>query len=249
MEVLKAVEITKEFGGIQAVTKVSFAVEAGERLAIIGPNGAGKTTLFNMIAGQYPPTSGQIFYMGREITQMPAHQRIHLGMGRSFQINSLFGGLSVMDNMLLAIEGTKPSRYNMLRPLKGRRQVVDKASEILRSFNLWDLRNEKVSTISYGDQRRLEIALSMASDPKVLLLDEPNCGLTAAENVELSKRISNLGKDIALVFIAHDMDLVFSVATRVMLLHYGELIIQGKPEDIKGNEMVKEIYLGKCKKI
>jgi len=219
MEVLKAVEITKEFGGIQAVTKVSFAVEAGERLAIIGPNGAGKTTLFNMIAGQYPPTSGQIFYMGREITQMPAHQRIHLGMGRSFQINSLFGGLSVMDNMLLAIEGTKPSRYNMLRPLKGRRQVVDKASEILLSFNLWDLRNEKVSTISYGDQRRLEIALSMASDPKVLLLDEPNCGLTAAENVELSKRISNLGKDIALVFIAHDMDLVFSVVTRVMLLH------------------------------
>jgi branched-chain amino acid transport system ATP-binding protein len=126
---------------------------------------------------------------------------------------------------------------------------VDKASEILRSFNIWDLRIEKVSTISFGDQRRLEIALSMASDPKVLLLDEPNCGLTAAENVELSKRISNLGKDIALVFIAHDMDLVFSVATRVMLLHYGELIIQGKPEDIKGNEMVKEIYLGKCKKI
>ncbi len=249
MEVLKVAEITKDFGGVRAVSNVSFVVGTGERLAIIGPNGAGKTTLFNVLTGQLKSTSGRIFYMGREITHLPAFSRIHLGIGRSFQINSLFGGLSVMDNMMLAVQGTKHDRYNMLRPLKHNKWVIDKAGEILHSFNLWDLKNEPASCISYGAQRRLEIALSMASDPKMLLLDEPSCGLTTAESAELSTRINNLGKDMALIFVAHDMDLVFSIATRIMLLHYGEVIVEGDPEQIKSNAIVKEIYMGTKKKL
>jgi len=249
MEVLKVEGLTKDFGGVRAVSSVSFAIERGERLAIIGPNGAGKTTLFNVLTGQLKPTSGNIFYLGQNITHLPAYSRIHLGIGRSFQITSLFGELSVMDNMLLAVEGTKRGRYSMLSPLKRNKPVMDKASELLNSFNLWELRNETVSCIAYGEQRRLEIALSMASDPVLLLLDEPSCGLTTAESAELSARISNLGKDIALICVAHDMDLVFGIASRIMLLHFGEVILDDKPEQIKGNPIVKEIYMGTKKKI
>lgn len=249
MEVLKVEELTKDFGGVRAVSGVSFAIERGERLAIIGPNGAGKTTLFNVLTGQLKPTSGNIFYLGRNITHLPAYSRIHLGIGRSFQITSLFGELSVMDNMLLAVEGTRRERYSMLSPLKRNRPVMDKASELLNSFNLWELRNETVSCIAYGEQRRLEIALSMASDPTLLLLDEPSCGLTTVESAELSARISNLGKDIALICVAHDMDLVFGIASRIMLLHYGKVILDDKPEQIKGNPTVREIYMGTKKKL
>ncbi len=244
MEVIKVQGLTKTYGGVHAVSNVSFGVEAGEHLVILGPNGAGKTTLFNMLNGQVRSTSGQVFFQGEDITNLPAHRRIHLGIGRSFQITSLFNGLNVMDNMLLAVQGTKSERYQIVRPLKRNKQLMNKAGELLDSFDLWDLKDELVSCISYGAQRKLEIALSMASDPKLLLLDEPSCGLTAAESVELCTRISNLGKEISLICIAHDMDLVFGIATRIMLLHYGEVIIEGKPEEIKSSPIVKEIYMG-----
>jgi branched-chain amino acid transport system ATP-binding protein len=195
-----------------------------------------------------PSSAGQIFFQGQDITNLPAYRRIQLGIGRSFQITSLFDGLSVLDNMLLAVQGTKAEPYQMFRPIKGNRKIMRKAGELLESFNLWESRNESVADISYGAQRKLEIALSMASDPKLLLLDEPSCGLTAAESAELCSRIDNLGKDITLICVAHDMDLVFSIATRIMLLHYGEMIIEGKPEKIKESSIVKEIYMGAAKK-
>lgn len=244
MEVMKVQGLTKTFGGVHAVSNVSFGVETGEHLVILGPNGAGKTTLFNMLTGQVKPTSGHIFFQGEDITNLPPHRRIHSGIGRSFQITSLFNGLNVMDNMLLAVQGTKAERYQIVRPLKRNRQLMDKAGELLDSFDLLELKNELVSSISYGAQRKLEIALSMASDPKLLLLDEPSSGLTEAEGAELCTRIGNLGKDISLICIAHDMDLVFGIATRILLLHYGEVIIEGKPEQIKGSPIVKEIYMG-----
>ena len=175
---------------------------------------------------------------------MPAYRRIHLGIGRSFQITSLFDGLNVLENMLLAVQGTKPERYQIFRPIRGNKRVMHKAGELLESFDLWELRNERVTDISYGAQRKLEIALSMASDPKLLLLDEPSCGLTTAESAELCTRIGNLGKNITLICVAHDMDLVFGIATRIMLLHYGEMILEGKPEQIKESAIVKEIYMG-----
>jgi branched-chain amino acid transport system ATP-binding protein len=249
MEVLKVEGLTKDFGGVRAVSSVSFTVERGERLAIIGPNGAGKTTLFNVLTGQLKPTAGNISYLGKDITHLAPHNRIHLGIGRSFQITSLFGELSVMDNMLLAVEGTRRGRYSMFRFLKRNKPVMSKASELLHSFNLWELRNERVSCIAYGEQRRLEIALSMAADPTLLLLDEPSCGLTTVESAELSTRIGNLSKEIALICVAHDMDLVFGIASRIMLLHYGEVILDDKPEQIKNNPIVKEIYMGTKKKL
>lgn len=248
MEVMKVEGLTKAFGGVHAVSNVSFVVETGDHLVIIGPNGAGKTTLFNILNGQLKPTAGQIFFQGQDITNLPAYHRIHLGIGRSFQITSLFDELNVLDNMLLAVQGTKPERYQMFRPIKRNKKLINKAGELLESFDLWELRNERVANISYGAQRKLEIALSMASDAKLLLLDEPSSGLTAAESAELCTRIGNLGKNITLICVAHDMDLVFGIATRIMLLHYGEIIIEGKPEQIKESSIVKEIYMGADKK-
>jgi branched-chain amino acid transport system ATP-binding protein len=248
MELMKVEGLSKAYGGVHAVSNVSFIVETGDHLVIIGPNGAGKTTLFNILNGQLPCSAGQILFQGQDITNLPAYRRIHLGIGRSFQITSLFDGLNVLDNMLLAVQGTKAEPYQMFRPIKGDKKLMNKAGGLLESFDLWELRNERVTDISYGAQRKLEIALSMASDPKLLLLDEPSCGLTTAESAELSARIGNLGKDITLICVAHDMDLVFGIATRIMLLHYGEMIIEGNPEQIKESAIVKEIYMGTVKK-
>jgi branched-chain amino acid transport system ATP-binding protein len=244
MEILKVEKLSKDFGGVHAVNKISFSVGEGEHLALIGPNGAGKTTLFNLLNGQLKPTGGHIFYRGRDITNLPTHQRIHLGIGRSFQIASLFNNLSVLENTILAIQGTKPSRYQMLRPITSNKQVFEKAYEILTSMDLWDRKNEMVNGIPYGAQRKLEIALSMASNPKLLLLDEPSCGLTVAESAEVTSKIKQLEKSVTVICVAHDMDLVFGIATRIMVLHYGELIIEGSPDKIKDDPTVRKIYLG-----
>jgi branched-chain amino acid transport system ATP-binding protein len=244
MEILKVEKLSKDFGGVHAVNKISFSVGEGEHLALIGPNGAGKTTLFNLLNGQLKPTGGHIFYRGKDITNLPTHQRIHLGIGRSFQIASLFNNLSVLENTILAIQGTKPSRYQMLRPITSNKQVFEKAYEILTSMDLWDRKNEMVNGIPYGAQRKLEIALSMASNPKLLLLDEPSCGLTVAESAEVTSKIKKLEKSVTVICVAHDMDLVFGIATRIMVLHYGELIIEGSPDKIKDDPTVRKIYLG-----
>jgi len=249
MAVIESRGLTKTYGGVHAVSNVSFAVEPGENLVIIGPNGAGKTTLFNMLNGQIPPSAGQIFYLGQDITNLPAHRRTHLGIGRAFQITSLFNELTVIDNMMLAVQGTRPERFQIFRPIKGNKRLMARVGELLDSFGLWELRDERVSCISYGDQRKLEIALSMASDPTMLLLDEPSCGLTAAESEELCTRIINFGKAVTLIVVAHDMDLVFSIATRIMMLHYGEIIVEGNPEEIKNSAIVKEIYMGSACKV
>jgi len=244
MEVLRVEGLYKDFGGVQALSDVSLKIEDGEHLAVIGPNGAGKTTLFNLLNGQMKPTAGHIFYLGQDITNVPAHHRTHLGIGRSYQIASLFNELTVMENIVLAIQGTQPSRYQMLRPINSHKHIIIKAYDLLSSMDLWERRDEPVNCISYGEQRKLEIALSMASEPKLLLLDEPSCGLTTDETADLSTRICNLEKNIALICVAHDMDLVFGIATHIIVLHYGKIIIQGPPEQIKDDPAVKQIYMG-----
>ena len=203
MDVMKVQGVTKTYGGVHAVSNVSFGVETGEHLVILGPNGAGKTTLFNMLTGQVKPTNGHLFFRGEDITNLPAHRRIHLGIGRSFQITSLFNGLNVMDNMLLAIQGTRAERYQMVRPLKRNRPLMDKAGELLDSFDLLELKHEVVSCISYGAQRKLEIALSMASDPK-LLTRVHSSALSAAVNPLLgSSSKSSLGSEAMLRAISN----------------------------------------------
>ena len=244
MKIVSIEGLSKDFGGVHAVHNVSFKVEVGEHLAVIGPNGAGKTTLFNLLNGQLKPTSGKIFFRGQDISHLPTHRRIHLGIGRSFQIASLFNNLSVMENVVLAVQGTRPSRFQMLRPITSNKKVFVRAEELLNSMDLWNYRDEPVHSIPYGAQRKLEIAISMASDPKLLLLDEPSCGLTAAESADVTTKICNLEKDVTVICVAHDMDLVFGIASRIIVLHYGEIICEGTPDKIRDDATCKEIYLG-----
>jgi branched-chain amino acid transport system ATP-binding protein len=244
MEALRVQDLTKDFGGVRATNNVSFGVAIGERLALIGPNGAGKTTLFNLLGGQLQVTSGKVYLLGHDVTNMPTHRRTHLGLGRSFQLNSLFPNLTVMDNVMLALQGTRPSRFQMFRPAGSYSELTARAKELLTSMNLWQTKDAPARAISYGEQRKLEIALSLASNAKVLLLDEPSAGLTAAEGADVIEMIRNLGPEITVVMVAHDMDLVFGMARRIIVLHYGEVIADGNPEEIQGDARVKQIYMG-----
>jgi branched-chain amino acid transport system ATP-binding protein len=244
MEALRVEHLSKNFGGVQALQDVSFSVETGEKLAIIGPNGAGKTTLFNVLNGQLSATAGRVYLFGQEITTMATHRRAHLGQARSFQLTSLFPNLTILDNTLLALQGIKPSRFQMLRPIIAYKHLFVRAEELLESMALWGKRDEPVQAISYGEQRKMEIALSLASEPKLLLLDEPSTGLTAAESADVINMLRNLGLGITVLVVAHDMDLVFGLAGRIIVLHYGQIIAEGTPEEIQAHPRVKEIYIG-----
>ena len=249
MALLETKGLSVLFGGLAAVKDVSFAVEPGERLALIGPNGAGKTTLFNVLTGQLKPSAGKVYFKGKDITDSSVYSRTHMGMARSFQITSLFPYQTVEVNALIALQGMQKSRYGIVRYFLRDKELRANAQRLLESMDLWELRDEIVSSLAYGQQRKLEIALSLASDPELLLLDEPSCGLTTAESADITSRIRDLGAKITVLMIAHDMDLVFGVAERVILLHYGEIATQGTCDEIRADEMVKEIYMGSRKSL
>lgn len=244
MEAVRVEELSKDFGGVHALRNIAFCVEVGERLVIIGPNGAGKTTLFNLINGQLSATGGRIYLHGQEVTGMAIDRRAHLGLARSFQAANLFSNLKVIDNALLALQGTQSFRFQMFRSIMAYTDIFAKAQELLETVGLWEKRDELVKDLGHGEQKKLEIALSVSSEPKLLLLDEPTAGLTAAESSEVVDMIHNLGIDITVLIVAHDMDLVFGVADRIIVLHYGEIIAEGTPEEIQANSRVKEIYMG-----
>ena len=244
MEALRVEGVSKNFGGVEALKDVTFAVESGEKLAIIGPNGAGKTTLLNVVNGQLPANSGQMYFMGREITHLSVYKRAHLGIARAFQSSTLFPSMSVLSNLLLAIHGMNPSRLHMLRPFSTYDEYSGEAERHLRSANLWEKRNEMVNDLSHGEQKRLEIDMSLASEPKLLLLDEPSAGLTSAESADVATVIRGLGTGITILIVAHDMDLVFGLADRIVVLHYGQVLCKGSPNDVQCNAKVREIYMG-----
>jgi branched-chain amino acid transport system ATP-binding protein len=246
---LETKNLSVHFGGLAAVRNVHFGIEPGERLALIGPNGAGKTTLFNLLTGQLKPSSGHVYFKGQDITNASVYARTHAGMSRSFQITSLFPEQSVMVNAMVGIQGVQKSRYGFFRPMFRDKALISAARELLESAELWELKDEIVSSLAYGLQRKLEIALSLASQPDLLLLDEPSCGLTMVESADITKRIKALGSKITVLMIAHDMDLVFGVAERVILLHYGEIACEGTCEEIRHNAMVREIYMGSRKQV
>lgn len=246
---LEVRDVAVRFGGLAAVKDVSFGLEPGERVALIGPNGAGKTTLFNVLTGQLKPSAGSVHFKGQDITHSSVFARTHLGMARSFQITSLFPHQTVRVNVLIALQGTQKGRYGLFRRLMGDKDMQAAAQRLLESTDLWELREEVVSSLAYGQQRKLEIALSLASDPELLLLDEPSCGLTATESADITSRIRDLGSKITVLMIAHDMDLVFGVAERVMLLHYGEIACEGTCDEIRANPTVRDIYLGTRKSL
>jgi branched-chain amino acid transport system ATP-binding protein len=239
--------VSVRFGGLAALHEVTFGLEPGERLALIGPNGAGKTTLFNVLTGQLKPSAGSVYFKGQNITHAKVFERTHLGIARSFQITSLFPYQTVKVNALIALQGTRKGRYHLFSGLMGDMKMQADARALLEANELWGLRDEVVSSLAYGQQRRLEIALSLASDPELLLLDEPSCGLTTAESAEITAKLRQLGKKITVLMIAHDMDLVFGVAERVMLLHYGEVMCEGTCDEIRSNKMVRDIYMGSRK--
>ena len=242
--VLELKGLSKSFGGLHAVRGVTFKIMPGDRKAIIGPNGAGKTTLFNLITGIFPASSGQVLLFGQDITGWQSHRRTALGMARTFQITSLFPRLTVLDNVLLAIEGLRPSKFVMWRFLSSYRDVYDKAHQLLEQAAFTDRANTEVRYLSHGEQRQLEIVLGLASDPKILLLDEPAAGLSSGESVEMTEFLMRLDPELAILLIEHDMDVVFDLAHTISVLHFGEVLETGKPEQIKNSQKVQEIYLG-----
>lgn len=246
MEALRTENLSMVFGGVHALRDISFRIEAGERVGIIGPNGAGKTTLFNVLNGQLTATGGRIYLHGKDVTRLPTHVRARHGQARSFQLTSLFPSLTVEDNVLLAIHGMERSRFHLLRSARGYQRVNARAHDLLVAIDLWTKKNDYVKNLSNGEQRRLEIALSVASSPKMLMLDEPNNGLTADESAILIELIHQLGKDSTLLIIAHDLDLVFGIARRILVLYYGQMIADGTPDEIRADPRVREIYMGEA---
>jgi branched-chain amino acid transport system ATP-binding protein len=244
-DTLRIDNVIQAYGGLRVLQGVNFSVAAGEKVALIGPNGAGKTTLLNILTGLLSPVSGSVYLAGREITGLSTPKRIALGMGRSFQITSLFPELSILNNVMLALLGVQRISYHMLRPISSFKAVNDAARELLESVDLWDARACLPAEISYGEQRRLELTLALGSRPKILLLDEPSAGLSNEESAALAGMLRLPAyNDVAILFVAHDMDLVFGVADRILVLYYGTIVAEGTAEEIQRNEKVRECYFG-----
>lgn len=242
--VLELKGLSKSFGGLDAVRDVSLRVFAGDRRAIIGPNGAGKTTLFNVITGILPATSGQVLLFGQDVTGWPSHRRTALGMARTFQITSLFPKLTVFDNVLLAIAGLRKIKFVMWRLLSSYRDLYEKAHHLLEGVGYSDRKDVEVRNLSHGEQRQVEIVLGLASDPKLLLLDEPAAGLASGESREMAEFLKRLDPGLAILLIEHDMDVVFDVVDHISVLHFGEVVEDGATHQIRHSDKVRKIYLG-----
>jgi branched-chain amino acid transport system ATP-binding protein len=241
---LELKDLSKSFEGLQAVRNVTLTIMPGDRKAIIGPNGAGKTTLFNVITGILPATSGQVLLFGQDVTNWPSHRRIALGMARTFQVTSLFPMLTVLDNVLLAINGPRKTKFVMWRFDSSYRDTYEKAYRLLGQAGFLDRKDVEVRNLSHGEQRQLEIVLGLASDPKILLLDEPAAGLSSGESTEMAEFLMKLDPGLAILLIEHDMDVVFDVASQISVLHFGEVLETGTPQQIHSSVKVQEIYLG-----
>jgi branched-chain amino acid transport system ATP-binding protein len=241
---LELAGVTKAFGGLLAVQNVTMSVSERERQAVIGPNGAGKTTLFNLITGQVPVTSGRIRLFGEDVTGLPVHKRVARGMARTFQITNLFPALSVWDNIMLAAQGLSPIKFNMLKPVARRGELAKRVEQALEAVGLGDKGDMAARELSHGEQRQLEIALALVSQPKLLLLDEPAAGLSAGERRTMTELIRNLPEDLTLILIEHDMDLALGLVNWVTVLQDGRAIAADHPDAIRRNEEVQEVYLG-----
>jgi len=236
--------LRKSFGGLHVTKNVNLNVEPGERRLIIGPNGAGKTTLFNQITGDLTPDSGTIRLLGQDITQMPARRRPHLGMARTYQIITLFARDTIMRNVTLALLGLSPSRWNPLINLSRQRHLVDGARRALEGVGLAHIADRPLAQTSYGERRRVEIAMALAQNPKVLLLDEPFAGLSIDERRDVQKLLLAIPRDVTMVMIEHNMDVALEFADRITLLHFGEVIVEGTRSEVVADPRTREVYLG-----
>jgi branched-chain amino acid transport system ATP-binding protein len=236
--------LTKSFGGLSAVDGVSLAVAPGERRAIIGPNGAGKTTLFSLISGEQLPSGGRIELFGRDVTRLAPHRRAALGLARTYQITNLFPRLTALDNCILAVQALTSAKFHLHRALHRYRDHFARAREVLDAVGLGAKADETVRNLSHGEQRQLEIALSLAGAPRLLLLDEPTAGLSPAESHLMTALLKKLDPAITLLVIEHDMDVAFQLTDRITVLHYGRVVADGLAHEVKANPLVQEIYLG-----
>jgi branched-chain amino acid transport system ATP-binding protein len=243
--ILKLEKVAIAFGALRAVDGVSIAVAAGERRAIIGPNGAGKTTLFNAIAGEQPVTEGVVRLEGRDVTRLRTHRRAALGVGRTFQITTLFMGLTVEENVRLAVRGLSKRKFSFLSGDQSDSTENQNIESVLERSRLTPARARLTRTLSYGEQRELELALALAGNPRLLLLDEPAAGLSPAERVTMAALIRALPRDLTVVLIEHDMDLALGLVDYVTCLHYGQVLAEGVPDAIRADKTVQEVYLGR----
>jgi branched-chain amino acid transport system ATP-binding protein len=243
-DILQIEDIYKDFSGLEVLTGVTFTVKENERHAVIGPNGAGKTTLFNIITGKYKPSAGSIFFRGVDVTRKPPHILSHLNMSRSFQITNVFQELTVYENVRAGVRCRYGLRYNFFKTPDSMPEIKEKTEEILTQVGLTDVMNEQVSALSYGQQRALEIGITLSTAPELILLDEPTAGMTREETAEAVRMIDRVTKDRTLVIIEHDMDVVFSLANTISVLHYGTILASGIPADIRNDQRVKDAYLG-----
>jgi ABC-type branched-subunit amino acid transport system ATPase component len=241
---LSAERLTKTYGGLIAVHDVSLSVGRGERRAVIGPNGAGKTTLFNLLSGESPPLRGRVFLADRDITRLPVHVRARLGIGRTYQRNSLFPTLTVSQNILLASQAHTPVVRHLLRSADAFPDVARTTYETLERFELGEYASMRAGELSYGVQRQIEVALALARGARVLLLDEPTAGMSPRETQALVRMIRGMPRDTTLVIIEHDMDVVFDLADVITVLYVGRVIAEGPPEQVRGNSEVRNVYLG-----
>jgi branched-chain amino acid transport system ATP-binding protein len=243
--ILTLTDAVVAFDALRAVDGVSLSVPRGQRRAIIGPNGAGKTTLFNAIAGIVPPTSGRIMFDGHDITKLPPHRRAQLGISRTFQITNLFPTLSVQDNMILALRGLSPRKFSLFGRPDRDSVEAPRIAAALGAARIAERADVTVKELSYGEQRQLEIALSLVTTPTMLLLDEPAAGLSPSERSMVAEIIRSLDRDITVVLIEHDMDLALGLVDFVTCMFEGRILVEEAPEGIRRNKKVQEVYLGK----
>ena len=243
---LRTVGLSRQWGAFKANTDISLAFEPGARHALIGPNGAGKTTFINLLTGALAPTSGPVWLGERDITQLPQHERVKLGMTRTFQINTLFAGMTVLESVALAICERRRLHRVWWKTVERHADVVEEAMALLATLKLSNEANSVTRSMAYGKQRLVEIALALATRPAILLLDEPAAGIPQAESRDLFEVIAQLPRDVTILFIEHDMGLVFRFAERITVLVGGKVLVEGTPAQIAADARVREVYLGEA---
>jgi branched-chain amino acid transport system ATP-binding protein len=245
--VLELQDVYKDFDGLEVLFGINMGIQQGERHAIIGPNGAGKSTIFNIITGKVLPSKGKIFFKGQDVTGTSPHKLNRRGLARSFQITNIFRTMTVFQNVRNAILSKNKIRYNMFSRLDRMKDINDQTDRVLEQIGLLDRRDVIAGLLSYGQQRALEIGLTIATEPELILLDEPTAGMSSEETREAVKLIERVTQGKTLIIVEHDMEVVFSLADRITVIYYGEVLASGPPDEIRQNQKVKDAYLGEEK--
>ena len=243
LEILKTEDLTKNFGGLAAVSHVDFVLEEGSLQSIIGPNGAGKSTFFKMISGEHVPSSGKIWFKGEDITGLPQHLISHKGIATSYQITNIFPKLATFENVRISVQSRKTS-YNLWSRADRHQDINDKTMQILETVKLLNKKDVLAANLPHGDQRHLEIAIALGTNPSLLLLDEPTAGLNPAETMETTELIKKIAKGLSVILVEHKMKVIMNISDLITVFHDGQVIAVGAPEEIQRNETVRKVYLG-----